>query len=317
MGRYVLRRVLEAIPSLLGVTIISFLLMHIIPESPVRALLGNHYTPQRAAALAQSLGLNKPLYQQYLIWLWKALHGNFQYSYVYNQPVTKLIMQALPHTLILVAVAIMVAHLGAILIGTLQAYHANSVGDQTTTVLMYLFYSMPVFWLAILLIQLFAIHLNLLPTGGITNPNNPNPGFWSYVYHLILPWLTLTITSLAQWGRYMRSSVRETLVQDYIRTARSKGAPEFRVLFVHALRNSVLPLITLFGLSLPVLLGGALVVEEVFNYPGMGLLFWDAAMQTDIPVLLAIIVFLGAITILGNLLADLLYALVDPRISYN
>nr|WP_275107286.1 ABC transporter permease [Sulfobacillus harzensis] len=211
----------------------------------------------------------------------------------------------------------MVAHLGAIALGTAQAYKANTIFDQVLTVLMYLFYSMPIFWLGILMIKLFAFHLGWFPAGGITNPNNPNPNVWSYLYHLVLPSLTLIITSLAQWGRYMRSSVRETLVQDYIRTARSKGATEFRVLFVHALRNSVLPLITLFGLSLPALLGGALVVEEIFNYPGMGLLFWNAAGQTDYPVLLAIIVFLGVITILGNLIADLLYAVVDPRISYN
>jgi peptide/nickel transport system permease protein len=317
VGRYILRRILEAIPSLLGVTVISFILLHIVPGNPVRLLLGNHWTPYRARILARNLGLNKPLYMQYLIWLWKALHGNFQYSYVYDQPVTSLILQALPHTLELVVLAVMLAHLTAVLIGTIQAYYANSVFDQVVTVLLYFFYAMPTFWLGILVIELFAIHLGWFPSGGITNPDNPNPNFWSYVYHLVLPVLTLMITSMAGWARYMRSSMRETLVQDYIRTARSKGAGEFRVLFVHALRNSVLPLITLFGLSLPALLGGALVVEEIFDYPGMGLLYWNAANSRDYPVLLAIIVFLGIVTILGNLIADLLYALVDPRISYS
>ncbi|PSR21721.1 MAG: ABC transporter permease [Sulfobacillus acidophilus] len=316
MSRYVLRRILEAIPALLGVTIISFILLHIIPGNPVRILLGNHYTAYRAAILKRNLGLDKPLYMQYLLWLWKALHGNFQYSYVYNRPVTALILSALPHTLELVALAIIIAHLGAVLIGTFQAYYADTWFDQVITVILYFFYAMPVFWLGVLVIEAFAIHLNWFPTGGITNPNNPNPNFWSYVYHLILPGVTLAVVSVAGWARYMRSTMRETLVQDYIRTARSKGAGEFRVLLVHALRNSVLPLITLFGLSLPALFGGALVVEEIFNYPGMGLLFWNAALDLDMPVLLAIIVFLGAITILGNLIADLLYALVDPRISY-
>lgn len=316
MSRYIVRRVLEAIPALLGITIVSFLLMHVIPESPVRVLLGNHYTAARAAMLSKNLGLNKPLVVQYLIWLWKVLHGNFQYSYVFNQPVTKLIMQALPHTLELVALAVMLAHIGAIVLGTLMAYKANSVFDQVMTLVLYLLYSMPAFWLGILLIKLFAFHLGWFPSGGIVNPNDPNPNFWSYVYHLVLPCVTLGLTSIAGWARYMRSAVIDSLVQDYVRTARSKGAAEFRVLFVHALRNSVLPLITLFGMSLPALMGGAVVVEEIFNYPGMGLLFWNAAGQTDYPVLLAIVVFLGAITILGNLLADILYALVDPRISY-
>ncbi len=317
MSRYIIRRVLEAIPALLGVTIISFILLHIIPGNPVRVLLGNHYTAYRAEILTKNLGLNLPIYKQYLIWLWRALHGNFQYSYFYSKPVVGLILAALPHTLELVAIGIIIAHLSAIFIGTFQAYYADTWFDQVITVVLYFLYAMPVFWLGILVIEAFAIHLSWFPTGGIINPNNPNPNFWSYVYHLVLPGVTISATYVAGWARYMRSSMRDTMLQDYIRTARSKGAGEFRVLFVHALRNSVLPLITLFGLSLPALFGGALVVEEIFNYPGMGLLFWQAAMETDYPVLLAIIVFLGTITILGNLVADLLYAVVDPRISYN
>lgn len=317
MGRYVIRRILEAIPSLLGVSIVSFVLLHIVPGNPVRLLLGQRYTAYRAAILTKNLGLNKPLVVQYLIWLWNALHGNFEYSYVYEKPVFSLIWAALPHTLVLVAMAVMFAHLFAILLGTLQAYYADSWLDQTLTVVTYFFYAMPTFWLGILVIELFAITLGWFPSGGITNPANPDPGFWSYVYHLVLPSLTLMIGTVAGWARYMRSSMRETLVQDYVRTARSKGAGEFRVLFVHTLRNSVLPLITLFGLSIPALFGGALVLEEIFNYPGMGLLYWNAANDRDYPVLLAVIVFLGTITILGNLVADLLYGLVDPRISYN
>ncbi len=317
MGRYVFRRVLEAIPALLGVTIISFVLLHIIPGNPARILLGNHYTAARAAILDRNLGLDHPLYYQYVMWLWKALHGNFQYSYVYNQPVMQLIMQALPHTLELVAVAFTVAEIFGVLLGTLQAYYAESWFDQAMTVILYFLYAMPTFWLGILLVKTFAIQLPWFPTGGYVNINSPHPGFINYLYHLVLPGATLCAVSLAGYSRYMRSSMRETLIQDYVRTARSKGAGEFRVIFVHAMRNSLLPLITLFGLTLPALFAGALVTEEIFNYPGMGLLFWNAATQEDMPVLLAIIVFLGAMTILGNLLADLLYAVVDPRISYD
>lgn len=317
MGRYALRRILEAIPALLGVTIISFGLLHIIPGNPARILLGSHWTPARAALLDHNLGLDKPLYQQYLIWLWKALHGNFQYSYVYNQPVSHLILQALPHTLELVAIATLAAYVLGMIIGTVQAYYADGVFDQFMTIILYFLYAMPTFWLGILLIQWFAIHFAWFPTGGYVNINYPNPGFINYLYHLILPGMALAAVQIAGYSRFMRSSMRDTLVQDFIRTARSKGANEFRVLVSHAFRNSVIPMITLFGLTLPVLFGGALVTEEIFNYPGMGLLFWNAAMQEDMPVLLAIIVFLGAMTILGNLLSDLLYAVVDPRISYN
>ncbi len=317
MGRYVFRRVLEAIPALLGVTIISFVLLHIIPGNPARILLGNHYTAARAAILDRNLGLDHPLYYQYVMWLWKALHGNFQYSYVYNQPVIQLIMQALPHTLELVAVAFTVAEIFGVMLGTLQAYYAETWFDQAMTVILYFLYAMPTFWLGILLVKTFAIQLPWFPTGGYVNINYAHPGFINYLYHLVLPGATLCAVSLAGYSRYMRSSMRETLIQDYIRTARSKGAGEFRVIFVHAMRNSLLPLITLFGLTLPALFAGALVTEEIFNYPGMGLLFWNAATQEDMPVLLAIIVFLGAMTILGNLLADLLYAVVDPRISYD
>lgn len=316
MARYIVRRILEAIPSLVGVSLLSFILLHIVPGNPVQLLLGQHYTPARAAILAAHLGLNKPLWQQYLIWLWHALHLNFGYSYVYTLPVFTLMAEALPHTLELVAVAVTVSHLVSILLGTIQAYYANSAFDQIVTVVTYFFYSMPSFWIGILVIKLFAITLGWFPSGGIVNPADTHPDFWNYAYHLVLPSMTLIITTVAGWSRYMRSAMRETLVLDYIRTARAKGTSEGRMLFVHALRNSVLPLITLFGLSLPALFGGALVIEEIFSYPGMGLLYWTAANDRDYPVLLAVVMLLGAITVVGNLIADVLYSVVDPRIQY-
>ncbi|MCL5116007.1 MAG: ABC transporter permease [Firmicutes bacterium] len=316
MSKYIVRRIMEAIPSLLGISLISFILLHIVPGNPIRLMLGQHYTPYRARLLAAHFGLNKPLYLQYLLWLWHAVHGNFGFSYVYNEPVFALIWQALPHTLELVAMAVVVAHIGSILLGTLQAYYANSVFDQVATVITYFFYAMPSFWIGILMIEFFAITLGIFPSGGYVSPLLSHPTFWNYLYHLCLPALTLIITTVAGWARYMRSAMRETLIQDYIRTARAKGTSEFRMLFVHALRNSVLPLITLFGLSLPALFGGALVTEEIFSYPGMGLLYWDAANARDYPVLLAVVMFLGTLTVFGNLVADLLYSAVDPRIQY-
>jgi peptide/nickel transport system permease protein len=314
---FVLRRFFQAIPTLLGVSILSFLLLHIVPGSPVQVLLGQHYTPARAAALAHSLGLDKPLIVQYGIWLWNAVHLNFGYSYDYNLPVWTLITQNLPHTLVLVGISIMLAHLGALVLGMIQGYYRNSIFDYVVTTVNYFFYSMPSFWLGIILIEIFAIGLNILPAGGITNPLNPHPSFGLYVQHLVLPCATLILVSMAAWARYMRSAVIETLTQDYIRTARAKGLSEFTVMGIHVLRNSVLPLITLFGLSLPTLFAGALFVEEIFNYPGMGLLFWTAAINRDYPVLLGVVMLLGFLTVVGNLIADILYGVVDPRIQYN
>ncbi|MHB1957339.1 MAG: ABC transporter permease, partial [Sulfobacillus sp.] len=168
-----------------------------------------------------------------------------------------------------------------------------------------------------IIILLFSINLNWFPSGGLSNPLNPNPGFGSWVDHTTLPVLTLVLGTIAGWGRYMRTSMTEHLVQDYVRTARSKGVKESVVVLKHALRNSVLPLITLLGMALPNLFSGALLIEVIFNYPGMGLLFWDAANQRDYPIILGIVVITGFLTIIGNLLADLLYGLVDPRIQYN
>jgi len=316
MIKYIIRRLLEAIPTILGVTILSFVLIHIVPGSPVRILLGSHYTPYRAQLLSQSLGLNKPLAVQYFVWLGNLLHGNFGFSYTYNQPVVYLMLQALPHTIIIVVVAVLLAHLFAVFLGSVQAYFEDTKFDRIVTVVNYFFYSMPTFWLAVLLIIFFAIDLPWFPAGGIVNTQLTTPTFVDWARHLVLPIAALFLVSVAGWARYMRASMREALLQDYVRTARMKGASEFRVIFVHALRNSILPLVTLFGLSLPALLAGALFVEEVFNYPGMGLLYWDAVNARDFPVILGVTVFIGLVTVLGNLIADILYGMIDPRIQY-
>jgi peptide/nickel transport system permease protein len=315
--RYVVRRFLQAVPALFGVSVISFILLHIVPGSPVQAMLGTHYTAQRAAALANSLGLNKPLIVQYALWGWNILHLNLGYSYEYSIPVWTLIWQNLPHTLILVACAVTFAHLIAIVLGTAQAYWRNTWFDHVFTVVNYLFYSMPSFWLGIIMIQVFAIYLGWFPTGGISNPLQTVPTFWDIVSHLVLPVACLVLLSVASWSRFMRSAVLDTLDMDYTRTARSKGVHEFAVVVLHVLRNSLLPMITLFGLSIPTLIAGALIVEEIFNYPGMGLLFWNAANVRDYPTLLGITMITGALTIFGNLVADLLYGVADPRIHYN
>ncbi len=316
MLKYSLRRIVESIPTMIGVTVFTFILMHIVPGNPVRILLGNHYTAERAALLSHSLGLDKPLWQQYFIWLWNILHGNLQYSYTYDQSVLTLIGQALPHTLAIVFTSILFAAIFAVILGALQAYYENTLGDQIVTVINYFFYSMPSFWIALLLIIVFAIQLHWFPSGGIVDQNLANPGVGTYLMHMVLPAGALFLISVAGWSRYMRSSMREALLQDYVRTARMKGAGERRVVMVHAMRNSVLPIITLLGGTLPSLFAGALLIESVFNYPGMGLLYYHAISEYDYPIIMGITTIIGIVTVIGNLLADILYAVVDPRIQY-
>ena len=316
MTRYLVNRLLQAIPTIIGLTMLSFLIVHAVPGGPAQAMLGPRATPARVAAVNQEFGLNRPLPVQYVIWFWQLLHLNLGTSYFYNESVASLIAINLPRTLAIVGIGVLFAHLISIALGSLQSYRKNSAFDHIAMVIAYFFYSMPTFWLGIILIVLFSIGLGWFPTGGISNATETSAGFGVWASHIILPIATIVIGTVAGWGRYMRSSMNEILIQDYIRTARAKGLGEFVVVYKHALRNSLLPLITLFGLSLPSLFGGALYVEVVFNYPGMGLLFWDGATQRDYPVVLGGVVVVGVLTILGNLLADVLYALVDPRIQY-
>lgn len=316
MLRYIVKRIIEAIPSLLGISIVSFVLLHIVPGNPVLIMLGKNYTPARAAAVSAELGLNHPLWEQYFIWLGHLAQGNLGISYTYNLPVTQVILRAMPNSLSLVLFATIFAQLIAIIIGTVQAYFENSLGDNITTVLTYFFYSMPSFWLSIILIMAFAVNMHWFPTGGVVNPQDSNPGFLDWLHHLLLPAITLTVIQLAGWSRFMRSSVRDTLLQDYVRTARAKGLREGSVMWRHVIRNSIIPQITLFGLSFPGLFAGALFLEEIFNYPGMGLLYWNAVNGLDYPIILGVTMLLGALVIFGNLIADILYSLVDPRISF-
>lgn len=309
------QRVLQAIPTLLLITVISFILLHVAPGGPAQIMLGDRATPALVRQINHSLGLDKPLYQQYGIWIWQYLHGNFGYSYAYHQSVISLIGQNLPHTLILVLSAIILSHVLAIIVGSLQAYWRNSVGDHLATAVIYFLYAMPPFWLGLVLISIFAVRFRLLPSGGFSDTLSTTPSLGSILIHLILPATTLLLVTVAGWSRYMRASMSRVLIEDYVRTARSKGAGEGRVVVRHALKNAMLPLITLGGFSIPALFSGALVIEVIFNYPGMGLLFWNAANQRDYPVLLGIIVIVGFLTVLGNLLADLLYAWADPRIN--
>jgi peptide/nickel transport system permease protein len=315
--KVVLRRLIEAVPTLLLITLLSFFLIRLVPGGPVTAMLGDLATPALIAQLTHSLGLDKPIYVQYLTWLGQILHGDFGYSYTVHAGVLQLIGENLPRTLLLVVSAILLSHVFSIAIGIYQATHRNSWLDHALTAVIYFLYSMPSFWLSIILVSIFAYKLGWLPSGGITNPTDLHPTVTALLRHLVLPVATLVLLTVAGWSRYVRTSMSEALVQDYVRTAEAKGVSRQGVLVRHALKNALLPLITLAGLQLPFLFSGAIIIETVFNYPGMGLLFWDAAGARDYPILQGIVLIVGVLTVLGNLLADVLYGWADPRIRYD
>jgi peptide/nickel transport system permease protein len=307
-----IRRVGQAIVVLIGVTIITFILLHLLPGSPVRAILGTRASPSTIRQLNAELGFNKPLYVQYGLWVWNLLHFNLGFSYKLNQPVTALIGQRLPKTLFLVGSSLVLAVLIAVPLGIWSAVHRNRADDYVLTGLSFIFYSMPTFLLGILLIILFNQTLNWLPFEAPQNQSYP----WTDLNGMVLPVMTLTAVTVALFSRYMRSSMLEQMIQDYVRTARAKGVSNQAILMIHVLRNALIPVITLVGLSIGGIVSGAVVTEDVFNYPGMGLLYYNAAVSDDFPTLLGFVVVVALATVIGNLIADILYAVADPRIRY-
>lgn len=313
---FLAKRLLQAVPTLIIVTLVSFLLIHVVPGGPAQAMLGPKATPLRIAEINREFGLTQPLDVQYLRWVGQLFRGNLGVSYFQNQTVAQLFALDLPRTLSIVVLAVVISHLASIVIGSIQAYWRDTWFDHVVTSVLYFFYSMPVFWLAIMVLVFFSVDLHLYPSGGISTLGQPQTlGAW--ISHVTLPIFTLVVASVAGWARFVRTSMIDGLTQDYVRTARAKGVAEALVVFKHALRNSLLPLITLFGYNIPSLFGGALLIEVVFNYPGMGLLLYQASIQRDYPIVMAGVVVGGALTVAGNLIADLLYGLADPRIRYN
>jgi peptide/nickel transport system permease protein len=312
---YLVRRVAQAIVVVLGVVLLTFLLTKVIPGGYARASLGPRATPAAIAQFNQTNGLNTPIYQQFWTYVWKIVrHGYLGYSYHYNQDVRSLIGNKLPKTLVLVGLSTIFALLVAVPLGVLQVIRRNKPVDYVLTGASFVGYSMPAFLLGQLLILWFAIDLHVFesqaPSATSVTGILADPRGW------ILPVFSLSAITIAGFSRYMRSSMMETLTEDYIRTARAKGASPSRVLFRHALRNALIPIITLLGLTLPAIVGGAIITETVFNYPGMGFLTTNAATNNDVPLLIGTTFIAAIATVLGNLIADLLYAVVDPRVRY-
>jgi peptide/nickel transport system permease protein len=312
---YLVRRLAQAIAVVFGVTLLVFLILHALPGGPARGLLGPEASTEQVHEFIVQNGYNRPLWVQYGRFLDQLAHGNLGYSYQYNQTVASLLSQDLPKSALLVGLAYLVALVIAIPLGIQQALRRNTIVDYVSTGVSFIAYSMPVFWLGILLILGFAVSWRVLP------PEGPQGATVAAVLHnpkaMILPVATLALVTIAVFSRFMRSSAIENLLQDYIRTARAMGVPERTILFRHLLRNSLIPIITLIGLSLPITISGAVLTESVFNYPGMGLLFWTSATSHDFPVLLGSTIVIATATVVGSLLADLLYAVADPRVRYS
>jgi peptide/nickel transport system permease protein len=312
---YIIRRVLQAILITIGVTLIVFILLHVIPGGGVaRAILGPRANSVQIAAFNHEYGLDQSLPVQYLTYLWQLAHGNFGFSYKLNQGVGSLLVQYLPKTLLLLGLAYAVAIIVAIPLGIYQAVRRNKIDDYVLTGASFVFYSMPVFWLGIILIVVFSGALHWLPSEGPQGAYITDD--FGQLSSLILPVATLALVTIASFSRYMRSSTLENMVQDYVRTAKAKGASNSRVLFVHVLRNAMIPILTLIGLSVGYVFSGALITEALFNYPGMGYIFWNAALTQDYPIILGVIVVTGFATVLGSLMADIMYAIADPRVRY-
>ncbi len=291
--------------------------MALAPGGPA-AVLGPRgaLSPDVMARINALYGLDKPWYVQYFYWLKQLLlHGSLGTSYVDHRPVVEKVLERLPVTIELVGLALLLTLLLAIPIGIYAGAHRGSLFDNVSSAVGFAFYGMPVFWLAIVLIDLFAVQLRWFPSSGLSSlgrDNDPVDRLW----HLALPVVAIALVSFVSWMRYQRSSIIEAMSSPYIRTARSKGLSERDVLVRHALRNALLPIITLLGLSLPTLVGGAYFVEYVFSIPGVGYLTFTSIFSRDYPTLMAITMLTAVLIVLGNLIADVAYAIVDPRIRY-
>lgn len=321
MQRYILRRLIQILPILLLVSIAAFLAMHMIPGGPIAIYGHSGITPEAAAAIRTRLGLDDPLIVQYVRWLTSALVGDFGYSFTTGRPVIGEIGARLGPTVLLMGSTFLLVLLVSVALGILQATRQYSRLDIATTTLSFAGAAMPVFWVGLMLILVDNAIRNpltgrpFLPIGGMTSPGGAT-GPVDFAAHLALPMVALALGWVSWYARYVRASMLDVIHQDYIRTARAKGVRERSVVFKHAFKNAAIPLVTVVALDLPYLFAGALFVEIIFAWPGMGQLFYRSATLRDYPLMLGIIIVIAVLVLLGNLIADILYAYLDPRIRF-
>lgn len=319
MTTYVIRRLLQAIPILIGIAILCFFIVRLAPGSPIDKFRGGRVSPEVIQNIIKLYQLDQPLPQQLWSWLttfpqvWRA--DAWGYSFTDGRPVMDTIADRVPLTMLLMGTSLILTAIIAIPLGILGAVRQYSKVDKTVTVIATIGYAIPTFVLGVMLRNIFANQLHLFPPFGAYTLGGDR-SLADLLWHLVLPVITLTIVSVAGWSRYMRASMLEVMRQDYVRTAKAKGAGGKRVIYKHAVRNALIPIITLFGLSIPVLLGGAAVTEAIFSWPGLGYLGVQAVTTRDYPTVLAFVMIGGVLVIIGNLVADILYGLTDPRIKY-
>ncbi len=318
---YLIKRIIFMIPLLIGITIISFIVIHLAPGKPtdMSTMLNPKASLEAKKRLEQLYGLDKPLHIQYLNWLKRLAVLDFGRSFAPDRElVIKKIAKRLPITILINVLSMILIFIVAIPIGVLSATRRNSLFDKATTIFVFIGFATPTFWLALLMMILFGVNLGWLPISGLKSLGYEHLTFWGQIWdrtsHLIMPVLLSAFGGLAGMSRYMRSNMLEVIRQDYITTARAKGLPERIVIYKHALRNAIMPVITILGLSVPGLIGGSVIFESIFAIPGMGQLFYASVMSRDYPVVMGGLVIGAVLTLGGNLLADISYALADPRI---
>ena len=321
MWVYLLKRLLAMIPLLIGITLISFLVIHLAPGSPVdlQTEMNPKASPEARARLEKLYGLDQPVHVQYFLWLSRMVRLDFGRSFSPDgRPVLDKILERLPITILINVLSLALILAAAVPIGIISAVRPNSFFDKSTTVFVFIGFATPTFWLALLCMMFFGVHLGWLPISGISSYYADRLSglawVWDRARHLVLPVLISAFGGLAGFSRYMRFNMLEVIGQDYITTARAKGLSEIRVIMKHALRNALMPVVTILGLSVPGLIGGSVIFESIFAIPGMGQLFYQSVMSRDYPLIMGSLVIGAVLTLFGNLLADISYALVDPRI---
>ncbi len=314
MTQYIIRRTIQALFTLFLVTIFTFSLIHLAPGGPTQVMISPGVSPEAFEIQKKNLGLDDPIHIQYLRWIGNLLQGDLGHTFKNNIPVGEILWPTVGNTMVLMIAAWLVTLIIALPWGIYNSTRVYGLSDQTASFISYLGFAMPTFWFGIILQQIFAMKLRWLPLSDM----------WTYgkegqigdlIMHMIMPVTVLSLGFLAAYVKYSRASMLEVLDQDYIRTARAKGVKERRVVFRHALRNAMIPIVTILGMDLPMLVSGAALTEKVFNWPGMGRLFVDMANAREYSVLMAITIVTSVFVIFGNLLADILYAVVDPRVQ--
>ena len=313
MGKYILKRILIAIPVLIGITIIDYAIM-CLAGSPLEMLQGPRVSEAALEAKKIAMGLDKPVYIQYFVWLGQLLRGNMGYSIKSYQSVSAMIGSHLGPTLLLMGVSLLVSLLLAVPVGIYSAVHQYSKGDYAVVTVSFLGSSIPGFFLSLLLIYLFTVKLKVLPSSGMVTLGTGG-GAGDIARHMVMPVMVLAASMAGSNIRYIRSAMLEILQQDYLRTARAKGIGHFRVINKHALRNALVPIITVIGMEIPVLFGGAVIIEQIFSWPGLGLMTMSAIGSRDYPVIMGVCLLSAVVVLLGNLVTDIVYALVDPTIQ--